>query len=199
MNEKEILNRIKIIALKRKGHSQKEIAEKVGLSQQNVSYILNKAKKNGSWNGEEGSKIEEEILEFDLADDELVELVEKEEKSKRKIPRGMKGYYKCTECYSPLTPLKEVTFKPSTFKDQLLKHGYNYVCTKCETVYMRTDVPDFLCPKCKTETIRIKDEGKFIGHLCLHCKLLHDPHGKIWKKKQTSSQQIQTAIEKVRN
>lgn len=182
------MNQTEIIKLKKKGYSQKEIAEKLNISQQDVSYQLRKAKNDGIFDGQEG----EEFAEWDL---QLEENSEEEKKPKKITLEGkkpkLKGSFKCSRCHKPLIPIEEVTFKPSKLGTMLKEHGYSHVCIDCKIAFSRESTgtaKEYSCPECKTELFKIVDNKKFLGYWCNKCEILYEKGDKILRKKQAKKE-----------
>ncbi|MBZ9572386.1 hypothetical protein KJA15_03585 [Patescibacteria group bacterium] len=179
-----------IIKFKRKGFSEREIAEKLNLTQQAISLHIVKAKKEGLWNGESGS----EILEFDLTPEEPLDSEGKKEPKKitleGKKPK-IKGAFRCSRCHKPLIPIEEVSFNPSKLGTMLKEAGISHVCIECKLGYARESVEpekEYLCPECRTKLIKFVHGKKFLGYWCPNCETLYEKGDKILRKKQAKKE-----------
>jgi len=150
------LNQKEILELKRKGFSQKEIAEKLNITQQDVSYQLRKAKNEGLWNGESGNP-QEGQMSFE-----------------GKKP-AIKGMFRCSKCHEPIIAIKEVTFYPLKIGNTLREKGYTHVCVKCRIAFSResSEISDLICPECNGDVQKIPYRKEFLYH-CSKCRILLD-------------------------
>ena len=174
-----------IITLKQKGYSQKEIAEKLDITQQAVSLHIVKAQKEGLFNGNIGSNVSE------------ISSGKEEIKLEGQKPK-LKGSFKCSRCHKPLIPIDEVTFKPSKLKEVLKQHGFTHVCVNCKIAYAREGKEnessetesEYKCPQCNKPLAKLTAHGKTVGYYCINCKLLFNEED--LKKESKTSQKKNT-------
>lgn len=157
-------NTQEIINLKQKGYSQKEIAEKLNITQVAVSLQLTKAKEKGLFDGNSGSNISE-------ISNGKKEISLEGQKAK------LKGSLKCPYCRQILIPIDDVVFTPSELKETLKQHGYNYVCLNCKKCFARKseNIEDFayVCPRCGSD-VQERKYGKHVLYDCSKCQILFE-------------------------
>lgn len=163
------LNLQEVINLKQRGYSNTQIAGKYNVSYVAIHKALKKAKERGLWNGESGTKLEDET-----------ETLENE-----KIKSQLKPFpnYRCPRCRISLTPLDEIQFKQQDEKRvELILEGYTHMCLKCLVAYEKSRINPMkkgACPDCEGELELANvtfEKGSLpvLAYYCSSCEVVYD-------------------------
>lgn len=96
---------------------------------------------------------------------------------------SLKGGLRCSRCHSTLVPIDEITFHPSSLKDELTRRGFTHCCVECGVAYQREETSEieeteteqeYFCEECNEELVKLTSHGNCVGYYCLRCKLLYN-------------------------
>lgn len=180
---------MQIVNLKQKGFNQKEIANKLNITQQAVSLHIVKATKEGLWSGKMGQTLTEQDLTLN-----------------GETPK-LKGSYRCSKCSKTLTPIDEVIFNPSHLKQTLKQNDFTHVCTDCKIAFSHvsniSSEKSRKCPQCEKQLAELTIKGNPTNaYFCERCRQAYvfkeDEENETEKTEQVSSK-IRTAMKNIQN
>ena len=166
-----------VIKLKEQGCSDLKIAKKFGVSRQNISQALQRAKKHGYIWKTDGENISSQTEE------------QPEEISLEGEKPKLKGSFRCPYCKKALIPIGEVAFNPHKIKVVLVKHGFSHVCITCKKAFTRetTEQSGFVCAECSSDVVKVSYKGTIL-YFCGKCRALYD---KDELKEETEKEEIE--------
>lgn len=175
-----------IVNLKQKGFSQKEIANKLNITQQAVSLHIVKATKEGLWNGKVGQTLTEQDLTLN-----------------GETPK-IKGAYRCSKCSRPLTPIDEVIFNPSHLKQTLKQNDFTHICTDCKIAFSHvgnlSSEKSRNCPQCKQQLAELTIKGNPTNaYFCERCRQAYVFKEDEENETEVSSKQIEKAMQNIQD
>lgn len=146
---------MKIIELKQKGCSDREVAEKLNVTRQAITKRVKKMKELGLYDSEYGNPISVQEISG-------------------KRPQ-LKGAVRCPYCKKALIPINEVTLNPVEMKAVLVQHGFSHICIDCKKAFTRetTEQSGFTCAECGNDVIKVSYKGAIL-YFCNKCKALYD-------------------------
>ena len=168
-----------VIKLKERGYSNRQIAKKCNVTPSAIDHALNKAKKDGLWNGTSGTNVPYE----DGTAEHPYTIKPTKRKEKREVLKDgslkpkVSPQYRCSKCKRNLYSLDEVFFVKNKdhIRKQLISQGYTHICLKCLIAYERTQRPQSgelePCPICGNELAFLRYEGELTNVLwCEECE-----------------------------